>query len=868
MYEGTAVALIDSVLDGFNSTLFAYGATGCGKTHTISGTKEDPGIIYRALRGLFTKIETLKESKHIECTISYLEIYNETIRDLLASSSATTSNGGLDLREDDSENRVVVAGLSEHRPQNAEEVMKLLDIGNSHRARAFTEANSVSSRSHAVLQVIVKQKDRTENIKTSYNVSTLSIIDLAGSERASATKNKGERLTEGANINRSLLALGNCINALCLNKANTHIPYRNSKLTRLLKHSLGGNCKVCMIANISPCAIHYEETHNTLKYANRAKDIKIKAEKNEVNLEWHVSQYPKIIESLRKEIAQLKGLLENERRGNVSAVNRAPTATTVAAPVSRPLNTAAATNTSSSSSMQLPDLSSFQSRMGIYPTIQDAIKTQDTTVMTELDTKLQVASQVLKVVRMIMDKSRRYKLLKTEINLRLSLLERKGLQQHQYVHGLKDNETYSSAVRSLRQRLVKAEIRLARYTQLLGGIERGEGVLGGVDLRKIDSDTRLLLVEECNILEMQHMEMVSVFTAKFWEGTFWKTLSSLSGFVHADLLAELGMAGLQNVKSALVEEDTVGDDDDDDNEEKEWGLHLPGQESKESKLNSRKRVREVDEDEEEKDGDDEVINSTSVQENLKPVVSSVGGAAAIHQQPHLQHRNMQQRESPSIGTPKKKLRTQYHSKHVNETTSTSTTPKAVVGIRKPATPLLNSAKKSSLPVASPKPGSKHSTKHLFANMKEKFVFEDLPPIPMNITLNEKEDDEEANEQGTVSTLVGPIRNSPLARKKRSVKRASLIPVLMKLTQLPKSNANENDGSLGLATPSVVSSAHSTAPNSAARQTRSVAKYSKAIEQEVVEGALGNRSKRSWRRGSALRDVPQPPTTRSRAYKQN
>ncbi|KAJ3082271.1 kinesin-like protein Klp5 [Quaeritorhiza haematococci] len=303
VYENTVRPLINGVLNGFNATVFAYGATGCGKTHTITGTPEDPGVIFRTMEDLFRRINESRSDKVIEASVSYLEVYNETIRDLLVSEQ----NHALDLRED--ETRVVVAGLSEHRPKSRDDVMRMLILGNSNRTRAPTEANAVSSRSHAVLQIHLKQRDRATGIGARYTTATLSIIDLAGSERASSTKNKGERLLEGANINRSLLALGNCINALCSDKPN-HIPYRDSKLTRLLKYSLGGNCQVVMIANISPANCHYEETHNTLKYANRAKNIKTKVEANNVNVEYHISQYPKIVQNLMAQIEDLKSRLQ------------------------------------------------------------------------------------------------------------------------------------------------------------------------------------------------------------------------------------------------------------------------------------------------------------------------------------------------------------------------------------------------------------------------------------------------------------------------------------------------------------------------------------------------------------------------------
>ena len=171
-------------------------------------------------------------------TVSYLEVYNESIRDLLVPNSPAN----LGLREVDG--RVIVSGLSEQSPTSAHDVVSLIVAANANRTVSATEANAVSSRSHAVLCVNIKQKPRTADISEDYTMATLSVIDLAGSERASVTKNQGERLFEGANINRSLLALGNCINALCdVKKSANHVPYRDSKLTRLLKHSLGGNCR-------------------------------------------------------------------------------------------------------------------------------------------------------------------------------------------------------------------------------------------------------------------------------------------------------------------------------------------------------------------------------------------------------------------------------------------------------------------------------------------------------------------------------------------------------------------------------------------------------------------------------------------------
>jgi kinesin family member 18/19 len=190
--------------------------------------------------------------------------------------------------------------------------MQLLHQGNAKRSQAATAANEVSSRSHAVLQVVVESRDKAPGVVANIKVGKLSLVDLAGSERAANTKNTGARLVEGANINRSLLALGNCINALGEkgNKGN-FVPYRDSKLTRLLKDSLGGNCRTVMIANISSAESSFEETLNTLKYANRAKNIRTNAQRNVLNVNYHISEYVQLINNLRGEIQSLKDQLHS-----------------------------------------------------------------------------------------------------------------------------------------------------------------------------------------------------------------------------------------------------------------------------------------------------------------------------------------------------------------------------------------------------------------------------------------------------------------------------------------------------------------------------------------------------------------------------
>ncbi|KDQ20755.1 hypothetical protein BOTBODRAFT_50820 [Botryobasidium botryosum FD-172 SS1] len=322
VFEGTTKPLLDGLMDGFNATVFAYGATGCGKTHTISGTEADPGIIYATMAELFQRIEDRKDEYLCEVSLSFLEIYNEEIRDLLTESGSFGPRGGLTMREDKS-NRVIISNLTEHKPANADEVKEMVLLGNTRRTQSPTHANETSSRSHAVLQINVMQTPRTAGVTEEHTMATLSIIDLAGSERASATRNMGERMLEGANINKSLLALGNCINALCESGGRTrHIPYRNSKLTRLLKFSLGGNCKTVMIVCVAPTSLHFEDTQNTLKYANRAKNIKTKVSRNFVNIDRHVAQYVEAINRLNEEVKELKAKLAGRTSSESDVLNR------------------------------------------------------------------------------------------------------------------------------------------------------------------------------------------------------------------------------------------------------------------------------------------------------------------------------------------------------------------------------------------------------------------------------------------------------------------------------------------------------------------------------------------------------------------
>lgn len=295
IFTTTTQPLINAVMQAYNATCFAYGATGAGKTYSMIGTPQDPGVMLLTVGSLLEQAKY--GNKVVKC--SFIEVYNETLRDLLA----PTRDMPIDIREDPGKG-IQVVGVFETEAESLDEVMELLRLGNLARTTEPTAMNVTSSRSHAVLQVTVESADP---LSKEVMIGKLSMIDLAGSERASETNNRGVRLLEGANINRSLLALGNCINALAT--GCSFVPYRDSKLTRLLKDSLGGNCRTVMMANISPSHFTYEDTLNTLKYANRAKNIRITARQNIIKPQTHVSQYQQLIEDLRGEVSLLKGKL-------------------------------------------------------------------------------------------------------------------------------------------------------------------------------------------------------------------------------------------------------------------------------------------------------------------------------------------------------------------------------------------------------------------------------------------------------------------------------------------------------------------------------------------------------------------------------
>ena len=304
-YDESCFSVIEGTLEGFNSTIFAYGQTGCGKSFTMQGPsttiEELKGVIPNSFSHIF---QFVKASKDVEFLIrcSYLELYNEEVKDLLCSSKQPGAGTKLELKEDPQKG-VYVKGLSDVVVESPEDLNKMLDKGLTARTTAATNMNAESSRSHSIFTIIVEMntKDPVTG-KDMLRVGKLNLVDLAGSERQKKTGAKDATLKEGIKINLSLSALGNVISAL--SEGGRHIPYRDSKLTRLLQDSLGGNTKTMMIAAISPADYNYDETMSTLRYANRAKNIKNKPKINEDPKDTMIREFKEEIERLRKLLAE------------------------------------------------------------------------------------------------------------------------------------------------------------------------------------------------------------------------------------------------------------------------------------------------------------------------------------------------------------------------------------------------------------------------------------------------------------------------------------------------------------------------------------------------------------------------------------
>ncbi|XP_054009546.1 LOW QUALITY PROTEIN: osmotic avoidance abnormal protein 3-like [Hylaeus anthracinus] len=323
VYENVGSVIVEALLDGYNGTVFAYGQTGCGKSHTMRG------FIERTLDHIFEATSTASSEMRYLALLSYLEIYNERLQDLLQDGTSDL----LTLKEDTNRGTYVAGGLREVTVKDAAECTRLVEQGDRRRAAAATKMNAASSRSHAVLTLSLETLAINDDSKTENTVKRgrLHLVDLAGSERQARTGATGDRLKEAASINLSLSALGNVISALAAGHGR-HVPYRDSKLTRLLRDSLGGNARTLMIACVSPSDVDAEETLSTLRYAARARCIKNKPVVNEDPKDALLRQYQLELQRLRKMLESgdqsiVKQMLgkeedEEERTGELEEVER------------------------------------------------------------------------------------------------------------------------------------------------------------------------------------------------------------------------------------------------------------------------------------------------------------------------------------------------------------------------------------------------------------------------------------------------------------------------------------------------------------------------------------------------------------------
>ena len=298
VYDQVAFPIVDSIFQGYNGTIFAYGQTGCGKTFTMMGIVTDPnlkGVIPNAFDHIFGFIKTEGESRKFILRCSFVEIYNEEVRDLLGNKDKK-----LNIR-DDPKKGTFLQDLTYINIKNPNDIEKALDKGNKNRHVGQTSMNDQSSRSHSLFTVYLEIEEKGENGQSRIKSGKLNLVDLAGSERVGKTNATGQTFDEGKKINLSLTALGSVIDALSQNRK--YVPYKDSKLTRLLADSLGGNTKTVMFANISPASYNYDETLGTLRYASRAKLIKNAPVVNEDPKDALLRKYEEEIKELKEKLA-------------------------------------------------------------------------------------------------------------------------------------------------------------------------------------------------------------------------------------------------------------------------------------------------------------------------------------------------------------------------------------------------------------------------------------------------------------------------------------------------------------------------------------------------------------------------------------
>eukprot|EP01022_Parablepharisma_sp_SALTPOND_P033173 TRINITY_DN88260_c0_g1_i1.p1 TRINITY_DN88260_c0_g1~~TRINITY_DN88260_c0_g1_i1.p1 ORF type:complete len:885 (-),score=123.96 TRINITY_DN88260_c0_g1_i1:940-3594(-) len=315
IFEDVVKGLVSSTVQGINATVFAYGQTASGKTFTVRGNEMSPGLIPLSITEIFREIPKVKDRK-FKIRVSFLELYNETIHDLLVEDSEK-----LEIKE--SMHGVFVKGLSSFEVNSLEEAMMFLKEGDTRKKMAETRLNVQSSRSHTVFRISVESKPADALPIAAARVSQFNLVDLAGSEGVSRTKAEGIRLREGVTINKSLLALSNVIHRLSTS-AGKHINFRDSKLTRMLQPALGGNAKTAIICTISQQKVNYQETLNTLLFGVKAKKIKNAAKVNVIVPDTH-TRYQLALKEIQRQKEELANLRDDNRQLRLMLIENAAT---------------------------------------------------------------------------------------------------------------------------------------------------------------------------------------------------------------------------------------------------------------------------------------------------------------------------------------------------------------------------------------------------------------------------------------------------------------------------------------------------------------------------------------------------------------
>ena len=347
IYQYSASFLVDNIFEGFNSTIFAYGSTGTGKTYTMFGTEDKPGIIVRAINQILNTMENKGLNFQYNLQMSYFEIYNESIYDLLSGEDKINNKkkklaeNSLNNKDDDlikfnnkknNNNKFFLMGITKKVIKSQEEAYQILLEANEKRSKGVTSHNINSTRSHCILQINIINK--IDDIKYNNNLNNINLIkdkektkfgkfilvDLAGAEKIAEIKPN----TDNFYINKSIFTLTNCINGLIHNKNAFYIPWRDGKLTRILKEPLSGNSKVVMIANISPSLMVIDDTYNTLNFAKKIKLVKTNAQKNIGNQGFHIDKFDSVIQNLKNQIALVKNEIKQQELQNNTIYNEEP----------------------------------------------------------------------------------------------------------------------------------------------------------------------------------------------------------------------------------------------------------------------------------------------------------------------------------------------------------------------------------------------------------------------------------------------------------------------------------------------------------------------------------------------------------------